>query len=94
MFQMIAEVVRIFFNILDYAILARCILSWLPIDRNNPVSDLIYSLTEPVLAPVRNMVYRSPIGESMRMIDFSPVIAMLILSGVQQVLVNLLYSLG
>lgn len=94
MFQLLAQIVYIFFNILDYAILIRCIMSWLPVGRNNPIYSLIYGLTEPILAPVRNMVYRSPIGESMRMIDFSPVIAMLILSGLQNVIVNLLYSLG
>ena len=93
MFQLLAQIVGIFFDILDYAILIRCILSWFRVDRNNPIIQLIYNLTEPILAPVRNMVYRSPIGESMRMIDFSPVIAMLILSGTQQVIVNLLNSL-
>ncbi len=94
MFQMLASIVYYFFNILDYAVLIRCLLSWFPIAQGTAFHSLVYSLTEPILAPVRRILDRSPIGESMRMIDFSPVIAMLILSGVQNVLVSLLNSLG
>ena len=87
--SIISEVLVTFLTILDYAILFRCILSWFPIGRDNPVSRLLYSITEPILGPVRKMIYNSPIGGSMRMLDFSPIIAMLILSGIQGVIVNI-----
>ena len=85
-----AEVVTTFVNILYYAIIIRCLLSWFPIDRNNPLYKALYSVTEPILGPIRNMIYRSPIGGSMRMLDFSPVIALLLLSGIQQVVLSIL----
>ena len=86
----LTDVIKIFFTILEYAVFFRCILSWFPIDRNNPIYQLLHSLTEPILAPVRNIVYKSPIGGSMTMIDFSPVIAMLILHGIEAVVLGLL----
>ena len=87
---MVTDVIKIFFTVLEYAIFFRCILSWFPIDRSNPIYQFLHSLTEPILAPVRNIVYKSPIGGSMTMIDFSPVIAMLILNGIESVILNLL----
>ena len=85
-----AEVIVNFVNILYYAILIRCILSWFPIDSNNPIKKFLYSITEPILGPIRNMVYRSPIGGSMRMLDFSPVIALLLISGIEQIVLGIL----
>lgn len=58
-------------------ILIRCLLSWLPIDRRNKFVDLIYTLTEPVLAPIRRLFDRSPLGGGIGL-DFSPVIAILL----------------
>ncbi|MBR6401385.1 MAG: YggT family protein [Firmicutes bacterium] len=89
--SIISEVLVTFINILDYAILIRCIMSWFPISRDNPFYKLMYSITEPILGPVRNMVARSPIGGSMRMLDFSPIIAMLLLSGIEQVVISMLH---
>ena len=87
--SMISEVLVTFLNIIDYAILIRCIMSWFPIGRDNPLYKLLYSITEPVLGPIRKMIYNSPIGSSMRMLDFSPIIAMLIISGLQSVVVGI-----
>ncbi|MBQ9518733.1 MAG: YggT family protein [Firmicutes bacterium] len=87
--NIIAEVLVTFLNILDYAILFRCILSWFPIGRDNPIYRLLHSITEPILAPVRKWVYNSPIGGSMRMLDFSPIIAMLIISGLQGAVISI-----
>ncbi len=81
----------IFYEILTFAILIRCIISWLPLDRNNVVVRIVYSLTEPILAPVRRMIERSPLGGGM-MIDFSPVIAYFILYFIYRILVTIVYS--
>jgi len=56
--------------ILYLAIFVRVISSWLP---NIRIPEIIYSITEPVLGPIRRMLNRSPLGGSM--IDFSPLIA-------------------
>lgn len=76
----IIKALLILIQIIDYAILIRCLLSWFPINRNNPVIAFIYTLTEPILSPIRNMISKSPLGSSALMIDFSPIFAFLLLS--------------
>ena len=56
-------------------IFARIILSWFPITPGTALAQVfsvLYSLTEPVLGPVRRIVPPTGIG-----IDFSPIIVLL-----------------
>jgi len=71
----IYQALYVFVEILDYLILARVFLSWIPIGRDNPVIRFIYALTEPILAPIRNMLRKSPLGGPGMILDFSPIIA-------------------
>jgi len=87
--NIIITVVRYFTTILGYLILIRCILSWIPLGKNF-ITELIYTLTEPILEPIRNLLNRSPIGGSGMMIDFSPVIAYLLIQLLENVIVSLL----
>ncbi|MBI2171122.1 MAG: YggT family protein [Chloroflexi bacterium] len=64
------------------AIFARVILSWFPAQRNNPLAQLVYLVTEPILAPIRRFV------PSFGTLDLSPVIAMIIVIIVQNVLLR------
>ncbi|MEA4815744.1 MAG: YggT family protein [Lachnospiraceae bacterium] len=68
------KAVDIFFEVIYILIFVRIILSWISLP-NNSFSSLIYSLTEPILGPVRRMLNRSPLGGGM-MLDFSPIIAL------------------
>lgn len=46
-------------NILTIMFVARALLSWFPIDslaRIRPAVDILYRVTEPVLAPIRRML--------------------------------------
>lgn len=83
---------RIFYEILSFAILLRCILSWLPLNRNNFFVRIVYSLTEPILAPVRRLIDKSPLGGGM-MIDFSPVIAYFLLYFVYVILIRFIMGI-
>ena len=83
---------RIFYEILSFAILLRCILSWLPLNRNNFFVRIVYSLTEPILAPIRRLIDKSPLGGGM-MIDFSPVIAYFLLYFVYVILIRLIMGI-
>lgn len=83
---------RIFYEILSFAILLRCILSWLPLSRDNFFVRIVYSLTEPILAPVRRLIDKSPLGGGM-MIDFSPVIAYFLLYFVYAILIRLIMGI-
>lgn len=70
-------VVQIIFLILwifELALLARVVLSWFPnVDRSNPLIQLLYDVTEPILRPIREMLPQNS------MIDFSPLVVFLII---------------
>lgn len=82
----------IFYQLIAFAILIRCIISWLPLDRNNFFVNIIYSLTEPILGPIRRLINRSPLGGGM-MIDFSPIIAYFALELVYRALLILIVNI-
>jgi YggT family protein len=71
-------------QILWIAILIRVLLSWFPIDQNNPIIKVLFEITEPVLAPFRRVIPR--IG----MFDLSPLAALLVIQLIQQGLPALL----
>jgi len=67
--------------IFQFILLARVLLSWFPnIDRSNPLVQLLYQITEPVLQPIRNLLPQTG------MMDFSPLIVFLIISVLMRVL--------
>ena len=67
------------FQIVNLLIFVRVIISWLPIDKHNPIVGFLYQITEPILAPVRNLIQRSSVGGGM-MIDFSPIVVLLLIN--------------
>jgi len=62
-------------------VLVAVILSWMRLDRRNPLAAIVYGLTEPVLAPIRNWL--PPMGG----LDLSPMVLLIAL----QVLKGLLF---
>jgi YggT family protein len=81
------QTIDLIFTFFYLAIMARIILSWFRIDPYHPVSVLLFRVTEPILAPFRNII--PPIG----MIDISPIVALIVLGIVQQVLFFIIQSL-
>jgi len=65
-------------NVVQFLILVRAIISWLPIGMDNVVVRFIYQVTEPILAPARELIDKTPIGGNM-MVDFSPIIVWLVI---------------
>ena len=71
-----------------WIIIIRALLSWVNPDPYNPIVQILYRLTEPVLAPVR---YRMPdIGG----IDASPIVVLLIIFFLQSFLVPSIFDLA
>lgn len=66
------------FRILFWLILCRAVLSWIrPSTYNQLYADVnrvLVTLTEPLLAPIRNLIPPYRLG-----LDFSPIIAMILL---------------
>ena len=76
--------VDIIFSIAAFAILARVLLSWLPmagvrIDPYHPLIRILYEITDPILEPLRRFT-------TFGMIDFSPIVALLLLRLIQKLL--------
>ena len=69
---------------LHVAILGRVIVSWLPISSENPIVTVLYQVTEPILGPIRAVLPR------LGMLDFSPIVAILLIVVIQNVLLRLL----
>tara|TARA_B100000700_G_scaffold321313_1_gene420341 strand:+ start:2584 stop:2832 length:249 start_codon:yes stop_codon:yes gene_type:complete len=69
----IIQLVGVFIQFLGFAIFARAILSWFPIDQNGTIPQALDSITSPILDPLRKII--PPLG----MIDLTPMIAMFLL---------------
>ena len=82
---LLSDAINVFFRILYLLIIVRVFMSWVPGAMFSSFGRLIYSLTDPVLGPVRRMMDKSPLGGGM-MVDFSPVIALFILDIIQIIL--------
>lgn len=84
----IALFVSLVFNILYFILIIRIIVSWVGADPYNEIVRVIYKITDPLLAPFRALPLR--IGA----MDFSPIVAFLVLSVVKSFVVNLLYQIA
>ena len=81
------QAIDVFFNVIEWLIFIRILLSWIPMF-GYPLGRLIYNLTEPILGPCRSMLEKSPLGGGM-MLDFSPIIALILMVLVKQLLMGL-----
>jgi YggT family protein len=85
--------INLILKVFEVALLARVLISWLPVSRDNKLIDLLYTVTEPVLSPIRNMLSRSSLMNSsvFSMMDFSPVVAFILIGVIRNILYILLY---
>ncbi|QFG03731.1 YggT family protein [Tepidiforma bonchosmolovskayae] len=79
----VAQLTFTFLNILTWAVIARSLLSWLPIDQASPLYQLLFRVTEPIIDPFRRVMPRAG------MIDLSPMMAILALLVMQQLVAML-----
>ncbi|WP_258359349.1 YggT family protein [Moorella sulfitireducens] len=87
--QTLVLLIRTAFEVLNWLIIARILLSWFPHNPYHPIMRFIYEVTEPVLAPFRRLMPRTSIP-----IDFSPIIAVLVLQLVERLLISFILRLG
>jgi YggT family protein len=80
------DLVQIVSRVLSVLIIVRAVLSWVSPDSRNAIVALVYRITEPLLAPVRNAL---PIMGGM---DFSPLVVLVAIQLLEQVLVQLLIA--
>ena len=80
--------VNILAQVLNLAILARVLLSWIPLDRDNAVVRIVYEATEPILGPIRRVL--PPLGG----LDLSPIVALVLIQVLQRVLLTIIVGLA
>lgn len=79
----LAFVIQIVFRIMDMLILARIIMSIAALNPYHPVVRFVNETTEPILAPIRRIMPNTG------MIDFSPMVAWLLLGFLENFLLRL-----
>ena len=78
--NILIQVVAVLLEVLTFAILARSILSWFPMNPGNAVTGVLVGITEPILGPLRRILPR------FGMLDLSPMVAILLLVVMTKVL--------
>jgi YggT family protein len=86
---LLIEIINLVFRLYSYAILARIVLSWIPLERNNLVVQFIYKITEPILASFRIIL---PLGGMW--LDLSPIIVFFLINLLQRSIINILISIA
>jgi len=99
--EILSEAILVFSNILIFLIFMRAILSWFPEPRNDgPLRQIYYGLvkvahtmTNPITGPIRKLLQNSPLGGPGMVLDFSPIIALLLINFARNILINIVWIL-
>jgi len=78
------QFIRALANLVTLVVIVDVVASWVLPNPYHPFRQAVHRLVEPMLAPIRRLV--PPVG----MIDFSPMILILLIQVIEVVLVNLL----
>ncbi len=70
-----------------WAVIARSLLSWFPVDQSSPLYQMLYRVTEPLIEPIRRVMPNTG------MLDLSPMMAIFALI-LMQYLVQMLVVPG
>lgn len=85
----IASVIDISLTIYMWIIVAQAVISWINPNPYNPIIRFLYIATEPILYPIRRKLPISFGG-----IDFSPMVAILVIIFLQKFLVKTLMQMA
>ena len=93
------DAIHLFSTVLIALIFLRAILSWFPEPRDENIRRIYYGvlrvahgITEPIVGPIRTLIRKSPLGGPGMMIDFSPILALLLINFVRSILISLVNS--
>src|SRR5512146_2203453 len=84
----VAYVIELLLDIYMWIIIARALISWVNPDPYNPIVNLLYRATEPVLARVRRVI------PYLGGIDLSPLIVIAIIYFLKMFVVKSLYMMA
>lgn len=84
-----ANIIDIILGVYKWVIIIAAIISWVNPDPYNPVVRFLYTVTEPVLRPIRRLI-----GYRLGPIDISPVIVILAIIFIQRFLISSLIEVA
>jgi len=97
---LLEEAIRLFGGALMLLIFVRAILSWFPEPQEGILRDIYYlvirvsnTFVGPIIEPIRNLIQKSPLGGPGMMIDFSPIIAFILIQFVQGLLISIVRTI-
>lgn len=82
MLYIIANSLVILLDLISWAIIIQCILSWIPSLRSSRIYYALSIITDPIEDPIRNFLYRYV----QMPIDFTPIIAILLIGLIQRLI--------
>ncbi len=85
----IANILDWLLNIYNWIIIISALISWVSPDPYNPIVRFLYSVTEPVLRPIRRLI-----GYRLGPIDISPLIVILVIMFIRMFLISSLIEFG
>ena len=71
------------FNLLQLLIMIRVVLSWIDHDPYNQFIKLLYSITDTILEPIRELIPLQTLG-----FDFTPMVAFVLLGFIKNILLS------
>ncbi len=83
--ELLVRFISLLSTVLYIALFGRVLLSWFQVGQSSPlypVVAIIYQVTEPILAPIRRVLPR------FGMLDFSPMVALLILTVIRGFIIS------
>jgi YggT family protein len=88
LFASLALLFSMLFNVIYFLLVIRIILSWFPVNPYSEIVQILYRITEPILAPFRRLPLQ------MGAIDFSPIIAFIAIAFARNFIVGILTQLA
>jgi len=89
LFTGIVKILHSLLEIYKWIMIVAVLISWVNPDPYNPIVRFLYSVTEPVLRPLRKFI-----GYRLGPIDISPVIVIIVIIVLQSILVRLIIRPG
>ena len=88
LFSSLALLFSMLFNVIYFLLVIRIILSWFSVNPYNEIVQILYRITDPILAPFRRLPLR------LGAIDFSPIVAFIVIAFLRNFVVGILTQLA
>ena len=87
-FASLAVLIAMLFKVIYFLLVIRIVISWFQVSPSSEPVNMLYRITEPILLPLKRLPLQ--VG----MIDFSPVVAFILLSFLDHFIVGVLQQLA